>query len=341
MADKILITGVAGFVGSNLAASLLKDGHEVVGVDNLSQGTRLNLEAIATHPQFRFLEADVRNPDEIRSAASGVSAIFHLAAYKIPRYGNAFDTLDTNVRGTSHCIDAAVAENAQLIFSSTSDVYGNNPDVPFTEQHQLVLGPPDVRRWAYSVSKAFDEHLLFAEAERRGLRFSIVRFFGGYGPHQALTWWGGPQSVFINHALEGTPMPVHGDGTQTRTFTHVDDLVQGLKLCLGRREALGEVFNVGATQEIQIRDLASMIWRMVRQDSPRIEFVPYSTFGKYGDVYRRVPDLTKSRQVLGFEPAWSLDKGLPATIEWQRERKAKVEGTPTAPHQNLPRRETK
>jgi len=323
---KVLITGCSGFIGSNLTIRLLKEGHTLVGLDNMSQGDPLNMEGFIKNPKFTFVKSDILDLEAFKKAAEGCDVIYHLAAFKIPRMGNAYDTLHINTAGTQNAILAAVHNKAFLIFSSTSDVYGKNPKIPFSEEHDLVLGPPNVRRWAYAISKAYDEQLCFAEAERLGLEFSIVRFFGGYGPAQNLTWWGGPQSVFINHALEDRPIPVHGDGLQTRSFTYIDDHVEGLKRVMdNRKSARGEVFNLGNDREMTIVDLAKMVWRLARPGSdPKIEIIPYAAFGKYEDVMRRVPDITKSEKILGFRAKWQLEDGLPITIEWQKKRRAQL-----------------
>ncbi len=320
---KILVTGAAGFIGANLVERLLADGHEVVAFDNLSQGTLLNLERAKASPKFRFLQGDVRDVGAMNEATQGCSTMYHLAAFKIPRFENAYDTLMINTKGTENAIEACVKHKTKLIFSSTSDVYGKNPDLPFTEESDLVLGPPTVRRWAYAISKAFDEQLIFAERERRGLDFVIVRFFGGYGPCQHLSWWGGPQSVFIDQALQGKPLTVHGDGQQTRSLTFVADHIEGLVRAMERPQAVGQVFNLGNDREITMEGLARMIWSMVRPgEEPMIERIPYESFGKYQDVRRRIPELTRSREVLGFTPKWELEQGLPLTIEWQKARRA-------------------
>ncbi len=322
---RVLVTGGAGFIGSNLTESLLGRGHEVVCLDNLSQGDLLNIEKISGHRGFRLIHGDVLDASAILKAAESCAVIYHLAAFKIPRFGNAYDTLNINSVGTVNAIEACVKTGARLIFASTSDVYGKNPKIPFSENHDLVLGPPQIQRWAYAISKAFDEQLIFAEAERRGLKFSIVRFFGGYGPNQNLTWWGGPQSVFINQILDGQPISVHGDGKQTRSFTYVADHVDGLLKVLESPAALGEVFNLGNDREINIHDLACLISRIIHpNDEPRINFIPYKTFGNYEDVMRRVPDITKSKEVLGFKANWTLEDGLPITIEWQSARRVKL-----------------
>lgn len=328
---KILIIGVAGFIGSNLAERLLQEGHIIVGLDNLSQGDLFNIASFQHHPHFQFIQADILDAEAIKRAAEGVEVIYHLAAFKIPRFGNAYDTLHINAQGTQNVIDAAILHQAHFIFSSTSDVYGKNPKVPFAEDDDLVIGPPTVKRWAYALSKAFDEQMCFAEAERRQLKFTIVRFFGGYGPNQNLTWWGGPQSVFINHALDNIAIPVHGEGLQTRSFTYVADHVEGLICAMKVKESIGQVFNLGNDREITIVDLAKMIWGMVRPGTePKIEFIPYSSFGKYEDVMRRVPNITKSKTILGFEAKWSLEQGLPKTIEWQIARRQLLKQTEKA-----------
>ena len=319
---KILITGVAGFIGSNLARSLLARGDAIVGVDNMSQGEKLNLEGLLGHPNFAMHYDDIRDEPAMRKAAAGCAAIVHLAAYKIPRYSDALDTLLINGVGSESVVKAALAEKAKIVAASTSDVYGKNPDVPFREDSNLVMGNPDVRRWAYAISKMFEEQMLMAYHEREGLDVVPMRFFGGYGPNQNLTWWGGPQSVFINKALDDEEIEVHGDGLQTRSFTFVSDHVDGITRCIDNPAANNLVFNLGNTREITILDLAKLVWRLVRGDEPpKIRLIPYATFGKYEDVMRRIPDITRARTLLGFEPKVDLEDGLARTIAWQVERR--------------------
>lgn len=319
---KILITGVAGFIGSNLAAELLNQGNQVVGIDNLSHGFLLNLEPFIDHPHFRFFQEDICNLEAVMNAAKGCQAIIHLAAYKIPRYSDALDTLTINAHGSENVMRAAVAYQAKLLLASTSDVYGKNPDPPFREDSFMVIGSPQVRRWAYAVSKMFEEQLAFAYHERYGIDIVILRFFGGYGRNQNLSWWGGPQAVFIEAALEKQPLPVHGDGKQTRSFTHVSDHVAGIIAALHNPKANNFVFNLGNTHEISIEDLAKLIWSLIwEKEEPKIQYIPYETFGKYEDVLRRVPDIQLARQILGFEPKVDLVSGLLDTIEWQKQRR--------------------
>jgi UDP-glucose 4-epimerase len=328
---KILVTGSAGFIGSNLSSALLERGHEVIGVDNLSQGHRLNFAGFASHPRFRFHEVDICDLPSLARVAAGSEVMVHLAAYKIPRYGHALDTLRINSHGSENVIEVARQLGAKVVAASTSDVYGKNPTVPFSETSDLVIGNPDVKRWSYAISKMFEEQLLFAYRDAYKLRIVALRFFGGYGPNQNLTWWGGPQSVFINAALDGEELELHGDGSQTRSFTHVSDHVDGIVRCIEMEAADGLVFNLGNTFEISIADLARLIWRLVRGDEPaRIRFKPYEAFGKYEDVMRRVPDITRARTLLGFEPKVDLETGLRETIRWQIERRLQL-GIATPP----------
>jgi UDP-glucose 4-epimerase len=318
---KVMITGAAGFIGSNLAAELLRRGHEVRGIDNLSQGTRLNLTGVEHHTAFELIEGDVRDEDVVAHAAEGCDAIIHLAAYKIPRYSDAYDTLMINGIGSEVVARVAARTGARVVAASTSDVYGKNPTIPFAEDMDSVIGSPDVKRWAYAISKMFEEQLLLACHERFGIDVILLRFFGGYGPHQNLTWWGGPQSVFIEHALDDVPLPLHGDGSQTRSFTYVSDHVEAVIAAL-TCEAANCVINVGATQEISIRELALLVWRLVRgEEEPKIQLVPYETFGRYEDVRRRVPDPQRAKELLGFEARVDLETGLRQTIDWQVERR--------------------
>ncbi len=327
---KIMITGVAGFIGSNVAQALLDKGYHVVGVDNMSQGDKLNMAPFAGHERFEMHYADIRDEVALKAASRGCKKFVHLAAFKIPRYTDALDTLLINSGGSENVLKAAIDQNAKVVAASTSDVYGKNPKVPFTEESDLVMGNPDVRRWAYAISKMFEEQMLFAYQQRYGIPFVAMRFFGGYGPNQNLTWWGGPQSVFINKALDDEEIDVHGDGMQTRSFTYVRDHVDGIVRCIEMDAANNMVFNLGNTREISILDLAKLIWKLVRGDGkPKVKLIPYQTFGKYEDVMRRIPDITRARQKLGFEPKVDLEEGLRRTIEWQVGRRL-ANGTATA-----------
>ena len=328
---KILITGAAGFIGSNLTEGLLNRGHSVIGLDNLSQGFLLNLENFREHPKFHFVEGDVRDSELLKTTTRGCDVVIHLAAYKIPRYSDALDTLLINAMGTNVVLEAAAANKVpKAMIASTSDVYGKNPAVPFSEDSDLLIGRPEVKRWSYAISKMFEEQLVFGYHERYGINAVALRFFGGYGPHQHLTWWGGPQAVFINAALDDEPITLHGDGMQTRSFTYISDHVAGIIACAEKEEANNQVFNLGNTHEITIRDLGIKIWNLIRPNSePKLNYIPYETFGKYEDVPRRVPNIDKARALLGFEPQVEIDAGLKITIPWQVARRQALEnGTP-------------
>ena len=316
---RVLITGVAGFIGSNLLRFLIERGYHVVGIDNLANGFLRNIEPYLHHPQFTFIQADITLPETFGDR-SPVDCVVHLAAYKIPRYGNILDTLHINLRGTENVLEFARRNGCKVVFASTSDVYGKNANVPFKETDNLVLGESGVARWAYAASKIYDEHLCFAHIEKYKTRIAIVRYFGGYGPNQHTTWWGGPQSVFIDAILNGKPIEIHGDGLQTRSFTYVDDLVRGTVLTMESEKSDGEILNIGDSREINIIGLAGIIWRLMkREGSPPLKFIPYSSFfgGKYEDVRRRIPETSKAREILGFEPSMRLEDGLERAIDWQ------------------------
>lgn len=315
---RILVTGAAGFIGSNLSEELVRRGHSVVGYDNLSQGARSNLQAVMSENAFELHQADIRDRTAMERSAAGCDVIVHLAAYKIPRYGDAYETLMINGMGSEVVAQVAAATGAKIVAASTSDVYGKNPRLPFSEDMDSVIGGPHVKRWAYAVSKMFEEQLLLACHERFGIDVVLLRLFGGYGPNQNRTWWGGPQAVFIERALAGEALPVHGDGNQTRSFTYITDHVAGIAAAVESAEADNLVVNLGAEEEISISGLAELIWRLVHGKGPApLEFVPYASFGAYEDVSRRLPDIARAKELLGFEPQVDLETGLRKTIEWQ------------------------
>jgi len=315
----VLVTGAAGFIGSNLSLRLLRDGYKIIGYDDFSQGLKSNIKECLAHPEFKIIEGDVTDQKALAAAWGDAESVIHLAAFKIPRYGNALKTLEINVHGSENVLRLAKERKNKVVLASTSDVYGKNAKLPFSEEHDLVMGGPKVQRWSYAISKMLDEQLALAYSNEYDLPVVLMRFFGSYGKNQNLTWWGGPQSVFIAAALEGEPITVHGDGQQTRSFTYIDDTVEGITRCLETPEAVGEVFNIGNNREITISGLAEMIWRLVgRQEPARIKYIPYENFGKYEDVRRRVPDIEKAKRVLGFTAKVDLEEGLSKTIEWQK-----------------------
>jgi UDP-glucose 4-epimerase len=318
---RILVTGVAGFLGSHLLDRLLGSGLEVVGIDNLSMGKQENIAGHLHSKLFQFFRRDVTDPNSFNDLEKDIDCLVHLAAFKIPRYGNAIETLRINYKGIENVLEFARWVGCKCVLASTSDVYGRNPNLPFSEDDDSVIGSSKVARWSYAVSKLFDEHLAFAYQESFGIPVTVLRFFGSYGPRHHLSWWGGPQAVFIDSVLNDCEIPIHGDGLQTRSFTYVSDTVEGIYAAIMKPEANGEIFNIGSTREITILELAKMIKRLSKTPGKlKLKFTPYESFtGKeYEDVRRRVPDVFRCERILGVKAKVGLEEGLIRTIEWQR-----------------------
>lgn len=319
---KVLMTGVAGFLGSNLLELLLRENHSVIGIDNLSMGSLANIEFAKNDDRFKFIEADAMDPAVFSNIKDDIDIVVHLAAFKIPRYGKAIDTLKINYYCTENVLDFGKDRQIKCVLASTSDVYGRNPNIPFSEEtSDSVIGSSLSPRWAYAVSKLFDEHLGLAYQDAYGFPVTLLRFFGSYGPRMHLSWWGGPPPVFISSVLNDEVIPIHGDGQQTRSFTYVSDTVSGIYAAMMKDEANGQVLNIGNDEEVTILDLAKRIKKVSGTAGDlKVEFVPYESFSgkKYEDVMRRVPDTTFSEKILGVRASVGLDEGLAKTIEWQR-----------------------
>ena len=323
----IIVTGAAGFIGANLVERLLMHGHEVIGIDDLSAGSRGNLESASQSNCFRLIEADITSPVIWDALPAAAQAVVHLAAKKIPRYGGTSETLRVNYEGTRQALEYCCRSAAKLIFASTSDVYGCSPHLPFREDGDCVIGTSKSPRWAYAISKLFDEHLVLAYQDEHGVPVVILRYFGSYGPKQPLSWWGGAPPVFIEAVLNDKPITVHGDGSQTRCLTYIDDVIDATYAALIRPEAVGEIINIGSQFEISMLDLAKRIKALSNTPGiANIQLVPYESFtGKpYQDVMKRVPDTSLAKRVLDFEATITLDEGLTRTIKWQREAMARI-----------------
>ena len=317
---KFIVVGAAGFIGSNLCEKLLKLKYKVVGVDSLEYGNIKNIAKFKNHNSFEFHHKDITKSDILSDVKGDI--LVHLASQKIPRYDNSFRTLNENDIMTNIVIKKCIKEKIKLVFASTSDVYGKNTNLPFNEDSNLVLGPTNIKRWAYATSKIFSEHKIIANHEANKLDYTIVRFFGSYGENQNLSWWGGPQSVFIKKAINNEAIEIHGDGCQTRTFTYVQDTINALIMCCVSEKAKNEIFNIAGlpSEEVKIIEFSEIIWKIVRrEDKPKLKFIPYSSFGKYEDVKRRVPSIEKITKILDFKPKFSLKEGLTKTVQWQRE----------------------
>jgi UDP-glucose 4-epimerase len=309
-------------VGSNLVHALLARGWEVVGLDDLSMGSLDNLTGVLRHDAFRFVEGDVSDLTAYRSAAAGADAVVHLAAKKIPKMGGAKDTLLNNVRCAEVVLAEAARTGTRVRIASTSDVYGLSPEPELTEDGNCVMGTSKVKRWSYAVSKMFDEHLALAYAEEDGLDVAVMRFFNSYGPNHHRSWWGGPQSVFIDAALQGQKLCVHGDGSQRRCFTFASDLIDGIALTLEADNVAGEILNLGnPSEEVAILDLATLVCELTGRDPQEaIEFASHEKlFGRYQEVAKRVPDISKARALLGYAPHVTLREGLERTVAWHRQ----------------------
>ena len=321
--ERIGVTGGAGFIGSHLCERLLAEGREVVAIDDLSHGSSGNVTGFLSDSNFRFHNADCRDQRELRRAFAGCDAIAHLAADKIPRYGGALRTLQGNVEGAHTACDVALALDVPVIITSTSDVYGNATP-PFAEDDPVVLGPSTTRRWAYAVSKLYDEHIALALAEEKGLRTTILRLFNVYGPRNHPSWWGGPITAFAETLLDGGIMELHGDGRQVRSFTYVTDTVDGFVRALDTPEAQGEILNIGSDEPITIVKLAAAVQEALGIAGPlRAKQLPYEKIGgRYQDVRCRIPDTEKASRLLGFNAGVGLEEGLAKSIAWHLERRA-------------------
>lgn len=313
----VVVTGAAGFIGSHLCEALIKKGYRVIGLDNLSMGEEKNISDIIGNRNFSFQKIDITNEKINSPALKDAKVIVHLAALKIPRYGGRLKTLVSNTKGTENLLKIASKNKAKFIFISTSDVYGKNPKLPFSEESNLVLGSSEVARWAYAISKIFDEHLCFSYFEEYNLPFVILRLFGVYGPRQHRTWWGGPQGIFIDNILRGKTVEIHGNGAQTRTFVYIDDVITAITKSMTAEPAIGQIINIGSNQEIPIINLARKIAGLSKKPL-KIRKIPYISFTgkKYEDVARRRPDINKAKKMLNWKPLITLETGLKNTIRW-------------------------
>lgn len=318
---KALVTGGAGYVGSNLVDALLARGDEVVIIDNLSTGGIANIRHNLDNPRFRFVNDTILSTNTLERLVEESDLIFHLAAAVGVKYivDDPIGTITTNVRGTENVLAMAYRYWKRAVVASTSEVYGKSSGGALKEDDDRVLGPTTINRWAYSASKAIDEHFAFAYFHG-GLPVSIIRYFNSYGPRVNEAGYGSVIANFIRQALTDAPLTVHGSGDQTRCFTFVEDTVRGTLLAGERPEALGEAFNIGNEVEITIIELAHLIRELCESNS-EIVCIPYRDYygQSYEDTPRRKPDLTKSRTVLGFEPQVSLRDGLARTIAWCKE----------------------
>lgn len=319
---KVLVTGGAGFIGSNLVDALLERGDTVLCLDNLSTGSKSNIERCLKDPRFQFIEGNILDWRLLEGIVEKVDVIFHMAAAVGVKYivDNPLDSIITNVRGTEKILDVAyIHGKKKVVIASSSEVYGKNRKVPYKEEDDRVLGSTSINRWSYSASKAIDEHMSFSYATK-GLPVVVLRFFNIYGPRINEEAYGTVVAQFIKQALRKEPITVHGTGKQTRSFTYVGDCVKGIIRSAEVKEAEGKVFNIGNTCETKIIKLAKLIKKLTNSSSP-IKHITYRDYYglSYEDAPRRVPDITRASGILGFSPEVSLEEGLEKTIAWCKE----------------------
>jgi UDP-glucose 4-epimerase len=332
---KILITGGAGFLGSHLAEHLLTQGDTVYAIDDLSTGSIDNIEHLKGHPRYRYQIESVMNRSLVAELVDRCDAVFHLAAAVGVRLivESPVRAIQTNIRGTEIVLEAAAKKKKRVLITSTSEVYGKSIKVPFSEDDDLVSGPPTKGRWSYACSKALDEFLGLAYWKERRIPVTIVRLFNTVGPRQTGRY-GMVLPNFVRQALNNQPITVFGSGKQTRCFGYVKDVVWALSKLIRTEKAVGEIFNIGNNEEVSIEDLAQRVRRMTGSRS-EIVYIPYDQAYEEGfeDMPRRVPSLEKISRCIGYRPTTSLDQIIEKVVDFERnypEREAAA-GTSASP----------
>ncbi len=308
----ILVTGGAGFIGSHLADALLHQGHRVLVIDDLSTGRIENIQHLIGRTDFHFARANVTNATVLDRLMSEARVVVHLAAAVGVQLivERPVHTIETNVMGTEAVLQAARRYGCRTLIASTSEVYGKGARIPFAEEDDVLLGSTSKSRWAYAASKMVDEFLGLAYAREYGLPVVPFRLFNTVGPRQS-SHYGMVIPRFMQAALEGRPIQVYGDGTQSRCFCDVADVVRAIVGLINHSEVSGTVFNIGGKEEITILELAEKV-KSLSNSSSEIRFVPYSEAYAPGfeDMQRRLPDTTRIEQLLGWKPKYTLDQVL-------------------------------
>ena len=314
---KALITGGAGFIGSHLADRLLARGDQVILLDDLSTGRLSNIEHLNGHSDVEFVLGSILDADLVEQIVSRVDAVFHLAAAVGVNLivDRPLESLMTNIRGTEVVVESAHKYSKRILVMSTSEIYGKNTSDSLAEDDDRILGSPLKSRWSYSEAKAIDEILAYTYWREKGLEAVIIRLFNTVGPRQTGSY-GMVVPRFVGQALRNQPITIFGDGTQTRCFCHVSDVVGGLVALSEHPEGFGKVFNLGGVEEISIRDLASRIVELSGSSS-ELEYVPYSYAYEEGfeDMERRVPNISRAKRLVGFEPSIGLDEIIHSVID--------------------------
>lgn len=321
---RILITGGAGFIGSHLAEAYLEKGHEVYIIDDLSTGSVSNIEPLQSDKRYGhklFVHIDtILNHDLMLELTGTCDVVFHLAAAVGVQYilENPLKSIKINVEGTEKVLEVCAKFKKRVLITSSSEVYGKHLHAPLVETDNIIYGPSSKFRWSYAASKLMDEFTALAYFRTNGLETIITRLFNTVGPRQTGAY-GMVIPRLVSQALNNEPLTVYGDGTQTRTFTFVKDVVEGLSALMACDDAVGEVFNIGGTEEITILDLAA---RIIQETGSRsaVELIPYEqAYAKdFEDMQRRVPSIEKIRERVGFQPVTDLDTILREVIDYQR-----------------------
>jgi UDP-glucose 4-epimerase len=318
---RVLVTGGAGFIGSHLCEAYLERGDEVHVLDDLSTGSIDNISHLRWHPRFDYTIDSVHHKAVTAELVDDCDAVIHLAAAVGVKLivESPVRTIKTNVHGTEVVLAAADKKKKKVLIASTSEVYGLSNDIPFREDGNLVMGATTKGRWSYACSKAIDEFLALAYWREKRLPGVVVRLFNTVGPRQTGRY-GMVIPTFVKQALAGRPITVFGDGTQSRCFTHVADVVGALTKVMDHPAAVGQVFNIGSTEEVTIGELAELV-KMLTDSRSEIVLVPYSEAyeGGFEDMPRRVPDLTKIGALIGYRPAHVLEQTLQDVIAYYRE----------------------
>jgi len=320
---RYFVTGGAGFIGSHLTEALLAEGHEVAVLDDLSTGTADNLAAVKDHPRLRVVVGSIFNAPLVGELIDQSDGTVHLAAsvgvFQIVE--SPVRTIETNIRGTEIVLSNAARRGKPVLVASTSEVYGKSARVPFSEEDDCVLGPSSKGRWAYAASKLVDEFLALSYFKEKKLPTIVVRLFNTVGPRQSGRY-GMVLPRFVRQALEGGPITVFGDGRQSRCFGYVGDVVGAILRLLGEPRAYGQVYNIGNDQEITIEDLAKLVRDRVHPQA-EIRYVPYDQAYEAGfeDMRRRVPDLRKIRDLIGYRPTLDAGQIVDRVVDYERARK--------------------
>jgi UDP-glucose 4-epimerase len=322
LGENYLITGGAGFIGGHLCEMLLKKGHRVVAIDDLSTGSLENIQGLRGQPGFQFVRETIRNAQVLDRLCSQAEVIIHLAAAVGVKLivEDPVHTINTNVMGTEAVLATANRYGCKVLIASSSEVYGKGVSAPFHEDDDCLIGPTTHSRWAYATSKAVDEFLGLAYQRQFGLPVVVMRFFNTIGPRQT-GLYGMVVPRFVRQALSGEPLQVYGDGEQTRCFADVADVAAAVAQLAVEPGAVGQVFNIGSTEEISINALAELIIALTGSRSPLVH-VPYDQAYAPGfeDMHRRVPSIDKIQDLTGYKPRCTLEGTLRKVIEYERGR---------------------